>query len=92
MSRTVGVGGAGGAVKLSVVELTDNVGSGAVTVRVTGINTGDANPAAVTLTEALNVPTGRPVGFTRTVNAAGSLPVSGLTVSHNAFAGVTEVV
>ena len=78
--------------KLSVVELTDNVGSGAVTVRVTGIKTGDANPVAATLTEALNVPTGRPVGLTRTVSAAGSLPESGLTVSHSAFEGVTEVV
>ena len=78
--------------KLSVVELTDNVGSGAVTVRVTGIKTGAANPVAATRTEALNVPTGRPVGFTRTVRAAGSLPESGLTVSHSAFAGVTEVV
>ena len=78
--------------KLSVVELTDNVGSGAVTVRVTGIKTGDANPVALMLTEALNVPTGRPDGLTRTVNAAGSLPVSGLTVSHSAFGGVTEVV
>jgi len=92
ISCSVCVGGVGGAVKLSVVELTDNVGSGAVTVRVTGIKTGDANPVAATLTEALNVPTGRPVGLTRTVSAAGSLPVSGLTVSHSAVGGVIEVV
>ena len=85
-------GGLGGAVKLSVVALTDNVGSGAVTDKVTGIKTGDANPVAATLTEALKVPTGRPVGLTRTVSVAGSLPESGLTVSHSAFEGVTDVV
>ena len=78
--------------KLTVVELTVNVGSGAVTISVTGIKTGDANPVAATLTEALNVPTGRPVGLKRTVSDAGSLPESGLTVSQRAFEGVTDVV
>ena len=90
--RVCDVGGFGGGVKLMVVALTDNVGSGAVTVSVTVIKTGEANPVAATLTDALKVPTGRPVGFTRTVSEAGSLPESGLTVSHSAFEGVMDVV
>jgi hypothetical protein len=80
-------GGFGGVAKSSVSVLNVSVGSGAVTVKLTG-TLSVVNPVAAICTLAAYVPTGNPLGFTRTVKAAGRAPDSGDADSHSALPGL----
>ncbi len=65
---------------------------GSVTFRVTGMLSGLATPLTVTLTDERYIPTGRLVGFTRTLKLPGSVPLLGLTVSQRSVDGEIAVV
>ncbi len=89
--RVWAAGGFGGVTKSKLVALMLSVGKGAVTVRLMGTRM-VAKVFAATWRFAVYVPTGSPLGFTRTVRAAGRLPASGVAESHRALLGLTVTV